>query len=97
MNRDEIKKIVYEYAQNHFSNGDDFDKMIIDKPFDGENELLYKELFFDSLDMIEFTMELESEFDHQFAFDDSYIDDNITLGKIIDFIDNKINKEQDEQ
>ena len=97
MSRDEIKAIVYEYARIHFSNPENFDAIIMNKPFDGENELICKELFFDSLDMIEFSMELEDEFNHKFTFDDNFIDNNITLGKLIDYIDNKINKENKEQ
>jgi hypothetical protein len=37
-------------------------------------------------------MSLEREFGNNFSFDDNLIDNQITLRKIIDYIDNKINK-----
>ena len=47
---------------------------------------------FDSLDMIEFIMETEQEIGnklhHKFIIPDEIIDNEITLGKIIDYIYN---------
>ena len=94
MDRNEIKKIVYQCLYDQFCNDD----IIIDlqsKPNDGEDEFIYQELKFDSLDMIEFTMAVEREIGHGFVIDDSIIDDQITLRKVIDYIDNKINKENE--
>ena len=90
MNRNEIKKIVYQCLYDRFYNDD----IIVDlqsKPNDGEDEFIYTELKFDSLDMIEFTMAVEREIGHDLILDDSIIDDQITLRKVIDYIDNKIN------
>lgn len=94
MTRNEIKKIVYQCLYDQFCNDD----IIIDlqsKPNDGEDEFIYTELKFDSLDMIEFTMAVEHKIGHDLILDDSIFDDQITLRKIIDYIDNKINKENE--
>ena len=92
MNRDEIKKIVYQCLYEQFCNDD----IIIDlqsKPNDGEDEFIYTELKLDSLDMIEFTMAVEREIGHDLIIDDSIIDKQITLRKVIDYIYNKLNGE----
>jgi acyl carrier protein len=98
ISRDNIKNIVYECIRNQFYNDEDFDNLILDKSFGGENQLIYQELKIDSLDMMEFILNVEREMSfyigHTFQIDDSIIDSNITLGKIIDFIYNKINGEQ---
>ena len=92
MNRDEIKNTVYQCLCDHFCNDD----IIVDlqsKPNDGEDKFIYTELKFDSLDMIEFTMEVEREIGHGLIIDDSIIDNQITLRKLIDYINNKLNGE----
>lgn len=94
MDRNEIKKIVYQCLYDRFYN-DDIIVNLQSKPNDGEDEFIYDELKFDSLDMIEFTMSVEREIGHGFTIDDSIIDDQITLRKVIDYIDNKINKENE--
>jgi acyl carrier protein len=43
--------------------------------------------------MIEFTMAVEREIGNNFSFDDELIDNEITLRKVIDYIDNKLNGE----
>lgn len=94
MNRNEIKKIVYQCLYDQLCNDD----IIIDlqsKHDDGEDEFIYQELKFDSLDMIEFTMTVEREIGHGLIIDDSIIDDQITLRKVIDYIDNKINNKDE--
>jgi acyl carrier protein len=53
---------------------------------DGEDQLIYQELMFDSLDMIEFILNIELEIGNDFHFDDDFINKDITLGKIIDYI-----------
>lgn len=90
MNRDEIKKIVYQCLYDQFYN-DDIIVSLQSKPNDGEDEFIYTELKFDSLDMIEFTLAVEREIGHGLIIDDSIIDNQITLRKVIDYIDNKIN------
>ena len=90
MNRNEIKKVVYQCLYDQFCNDD----IIIDlqsKPNDGEDEFIYTELQFDSLDMIEFISAVEHEIGHDLIIDNSIIDNQITLRKVIDYIDNKIN------
>lgn len=95
MNREDIKKIVYECAEDRFYNKEDFKTYITSKPNDGENEFIYSEVKFDSLDMIEFLMNVEQKIRHkiknQFIIEDSFIDSEITLGKIIDYIYDKLN------
>ena len=94
MNRNEIKNIVYQCLYDRFYNND----IIVNlhsKPDDGEDEFIYTELKFDSLDMIEFTMAVEREIGYGLIIDDSIIDNQITLRKLIDYIDNKINKENE--
>ncbi len=90
MNRDEIKNIVYNCLINHYYN-DDIQTKLMSKPNDGEDEFIYTELKFDSLDVIEFTMDVEREIGHGLIIDDNIIDDKITLRKVIDYIDNKLN------
>jgi acyl carrier protein len=92
MNRNEIKKIVYQCLYDRFYNND----IIVNlqsKPDDGEDEFIYTELKFDSLDMLEFIMTVEREIGNNFSFDDELIDNEITLRKVIDYIDNKLNGE----
>lgn len=93
MNRNEIKKIVYQCLYDQYCN-DDIIINLQSKPNDGEDELIYQELKFDSLDMIEFTMAVEREIGNNFSFDDELIDNEITLRKVIDYIDNKLNGEE---
>jgi acyl carrier protein len=90
MNRNEIKKIVYQCLYDQFCN-DDIIIYLQSKPNDGEDEFIYTELKFDSLDMIEFTISVEREIGHDLNIDNSIIDDQITLRKVIDYIDNKLN------
>lgn len=90
MSRDDIKKIVYDCLIEQYYNDDIKTKLML-KSNDGEDELLYDELNFDSLDMIEFTLNVERNIGHSFIFDEDLINKEITLRKIIDFIDNKIN------
>lgn len=94
MNRNEIKNIVYQCLYEQYCN-DDIITQLQSKPNDGEDEFIYTELKFDSLDMIEFTMAVEREIGHGIVIDDSIIDNQITLRKVIDYIDNKINKENE--
>ena len=97
MTREEIKKIVYNCAENRFYDKEDFKTYITNKSYDGENELIYSEVGFDSLDMIEFIMDVEQKIrdyvGHVFTIEDSFIDLNITLGKVIDYIYERVNKE----
>ena len=94
MNRNEIKDIVYKCLYDQYW-GDDIVTQLNSKPNDGEDEFIYSELKFDSLDMIEFVMNLESKFDNKFVFDDNFINKEITLRKVIDYIDNKINNKDE--
>ncbi len=98
ISRNNIKNIVYDCIRNQFYTDEDFNKLILDKSFDGENQLIYQEFKMDSLDMMEFILNVEykisSYIGHNFQIDDTIIDSNITLGKIIDYIYKKINGEQ---
>ena len=88
MDRNNIKDIVYKCLYDQYCNEDIITKLKL-KPNDGEDEFIYQELEFDSLDMIEFIMSLEREFGNNFSFDDNLIDNQITLRKIIDYIYDK--------
>ena len=95
MNREDIKKIVYECAEDRFYNKEDFKTYITSKSNDGENEFIYSEVGFDSLDMVEFLMEVEQKIGNHikthFVIEDSFIDSQITLGKVIDYIYDRLN------
>lgn len=90
MNREDIKKIVYNCAENRFYNKEDFQTYITSKPNDGEDKFIYSEIGFDSLDMVEFLMDIEQKIREQiknhFIIEDSFIDSQITLRKLIDYI-----------
>lgn len=92
LTREKIKEIVYNCAKERFYDDEYFNEQIMTKSYDGENELIYDEIMFDSLDMIEFIMETEqtigNELHHKFIIPDEIIDNDITLGKIIDYIYN---------
>ena len=85
MQRDEIKNIVYDCAkQQVISNIEYWKTEILGKSNDGEDLFLYSEIGFDSLDMIEFIMNVETEF--KLTLPDNLVDSEITLRKIIDYI-----------
>lgn len=89
INREQIKKIVYNYVKKQFWNPDEFDNIIIKKHDNGEDVLIYDELEFDSLDVTELIVNLENEFREQnFIFDENLFTKDITLGNIIDYIYN---------
>ena len=56
MIREDIKNKVYECARNRFYNPKTFDDLISISSDDGEDLLLYSEIHFDSLDIIEFIL-----------------------------------------
>ena len=86
MSREEIKKLVYDKARDQFDFDENFNNMIMTHSNNGEDQLIYQELMFDSLDMIEFILNIELEIGNDFHFDDEFINKEITLGKIIDYI-----------
>ena len=86
MSREEIKKLIYDKARDQFDFDENFNNMIMTHSNDGEDQLIYQELKFDSLDMIEFILNIELEIGNDFHFDDEFINKEITLGKIIDYI-----------
>ena len=91
MNKNEIKNIVYKCLYDQYFDEDVIIKLQ-SKHDDGLDELIYKELNFDSLDMIEFILNIEINIGNDFHFDDDFVDKEITLRKIIDYIYNKINR-----
>lgn len=93
MNRNEIKDIVYKCLYDQYFDEDVIIKLQ-SKHDDGLDELIYQELNFDSLDMIEFILNIEINIGNDFHFDDDFINNEITLRKVIDYIDNKINKNE---
>jgi len=97
LSREDIKKIVIEAIENRF-NEDIKNTILKSKSFDGEDIFLYKDLNLDSLDVIEFILEVEYNinqklFDKKFTIDDNIINKELTLGILIDHIYNNINKD----
>ena len=97
ISREDIKKIVNEAIENRF---DEYTKNTILKlkSFDGEDAFIYKDIALDSLDVIEFILEVEYNinhtlhiFDKRFTIDDEIINEDLTIRNLIDHIYNKIN------
>ena len=87
MTRDKIKNIVYDYASEQFDNIKEFTNKIMMHSNNGEDLLLYNEIGFDSLDTIELIMKIESdEYLNCKNLPNELFDNEITLGKIIDYI-----------
>jgi len=89
MNRNEIKKIVYQYARQQVCFDTYWKTMVLSKSNDGEDLFIYSEIGFDSLDTIEFIMNIETEF--KLTMPGELFDSEVTLRKIIDYINNEIN------
>lgn len=92
MERDDVKKIVYECAAKQFYNAEDqFYAKMSQSPDDGQDLLIYNEVGFDSLDIVEFIMSLESRKDLYVRLPDNLFDLECTFRKVIDYIweDNK--------
>lgn len=96
ISREDIKKIVIEAIENRYD--EDIKATILkSKSFDGEDLYIYKDLNLDSLDVIEFILEIEyninyilNKFDKKLVIDDEYISQEITIRDLIDHIYNKI-------
>ena len=89
MERDIVKKIVYQCASEQFYDKDDFYNKMSQSPKDGEDLLLYNEVGFDSLDMVEFILAIETyyKFDkNSIELPDELFNSEVTLGKVIDYI-----------
>jgi acyl carrier protein len=99
LSREDIKNIVIEAIENRFDE-DTKNTILKSKSFDGENTFFYKDLKLDSLDVIEFILEVEYSinqslklFGKKFIIDDNIINQELTLGILIDHIYNNINKD----
>lgn len=88
MEREEIKEIVYHYLSNLFYNEHEFEIMMTSRPNDGEDQMLYKELILDSLDILTFIIELENKFNIQ--IEDKLFKNDCTCRDIIDYIYDKL-------
>ena len=97
ISREDVKKIVNEAIENRF---DEYTKNTIlkSKSFDGEDTFIYKDIALDSLDVIEFILEVEYNINHtlymfnkRFTIDDEIINEDLTIRNLIDHIYNKIN------
>ena len=86
MTRDEIKKIVYDSAANQFYDEDEFNIMISKASNDGEDLQLYNEVGFDSLDMVEFMLNIESKDNLSINLPDNLFTKSVTFRNIIDYI-----------
>lgn len=96
ISREDIKKIVIEAIENRYDE-DTKATILRSKPFDGEDLYIYKDLNLDSLDVIEFILEIEyninhilNKFDKKLIIDDEYISQELTIRDLIDHIYNKI-------
>ena len=97
ISREDIKKIVIEAIENRYDE-DTKATILKSKSFDGEDLYIYKDLKLDSLDVIEFILEVEYNvnhtlfmFDKIFTIDDEIINEDLTIRNLIDHIYNKIN------
>lgn len=96
ISREDIKKIVIEAIENRYD--EDIKATILkSKSFDGEDLYIYKDLNLDSLDVIEFILEIEYNINHTlymfnkiFTIDDEIINEDLTIRNLIDHIYNKI-------
>ena len=89
MERDIVKTIVYQCASEQFYDKNDFYTKMSQSPKDGEDLLLYDEVGFDSLDMVEFILAIETYFkfgETTIQLPDDLFDNEVTLGKVIDYI-----------
>ena len=96
ISREDIKKIVIEAIENRYDE-DTKATILKSKSFDGEDLYIYKDLNLDSLDVIEFILEIEyninyilNKFDKKLVIDDEYISQELTIRDLIDHIYNKI-------
>jgi len=97
--REDIKKFVIEAIENRFDE-DTKNTILKLKSFDGEDAFIYSDLKLDSLDVIEFILEVEYNinqtlklFNKKFTIDDNIVNKELTLGMLIDYIYNNINKD----
>lgn len=97
--REDIKKFVIEAIENRFDE-DTKNTILKSKSFDGEDTFIYSDLKLDSLDVIEFILEVEYNinqtlklFNKKFTIDDNIVNKELTLGNLIDYIYNNINKD----
>ena len=97
ISREDIKKIVNEAIENRFDE-DRKNTILKSKSFEGEDTFIYKDIALDSLDVIEFILEVEYNvnhtlfmFDKIFTIDDEIINEDLTIRNLIDHIYNKIN------
>ena len=96
ISREDIKKIVIEAIENRYDE-DSKATILKSKSFDGEDLYIYKDLNLDSLDVIEFILEIEYNINHTlymfnkiFTIDDEIINEDLTIRNLIDHIYNKI-------
>lgn len=94
MERDDVKKIVYECAAKQFYGKEDqFYTKMSQYSNDGQDLLIYNEVGFDSLDIVEFIMSLESRKDLYVRLPDNLFDLECTLRKVIDYIWKTLNNQ----
>lgn len=84
MIREDVKNKVYECVRSRFYDPKTFDNLASIYPDDGEDLLLYSEINFDSLDIIEFILSLENKF--KIIIPDNLFNSEVTLRIIIDYI-----------
>ena len=87
MNRDKIKDIVYKCAANQFYDDNEFYTKMSESPNGGEDLLLYDEVGFDSLSMLEFIITVENHDELKINLPDDLFDKEVTLRRIIDYIE----------
>ena len=87
MTRDKIKDIVYKCAANQFYDDNEFYTKMSESPNGGEDLLLYDEVGFDSLGMLEFIITVENHDELKINLHDDLFDKEVTLRRIIDYIE----------
>ena len=97
ISKEDIKKIIIEAIEFRFDE-DTKNTILKSKPFDGEDQFIYKDLRLDSLDVIEMILEIEyninqilNKFDKKINIDDDIVNKELTIRGLIDHIYNKIN------
>jgi len=84
MIREHIKNKVYECVRKRFYDPKIFNNLISIYPDNGEDLLIYSEIGFDSLDVVEFILSLEETF--KIVLPDYLFNSEVTLRIIIDYI-----------
>ncbi len=97
ISKEDIKNIVIDAIEFRFDE-DTKNTILKSKSGDGEDQLIYKDLHLDSLDIIEMILDIEYNINHtlnkfgkNITIDDNIVNEELTVRGLIDHIYNKIN------